>query len=96
MLHKTFKNSLNVALNLLNILFPNFLELEMIDVSFLMSCFIDNSMYIYLDKYDYYNEKMKVRAYSQSESESENVLSQFVSLLETYIAHLDEDMPPST
>ena len=41
-----------------------FLELEMIDVSFLMSCFIDNSMYIYLDKYDYYNEKMKVRAYS--------------------------------
>ena len=53
-------------------------------------------MYIYLDKYDYYNEKMKVRAYSQSESESEKVLSQFVSLLETYIAHLDEDMPPST
>ena len=68
----------------------------MIGVSFLRSCFIYNSMYIYLDKYDYHNEKMKVRAYSQSESESENVLSQFVSLLETYIAHLDEDMPPST
>ena len=68
----------------------------MIGVSFLRSCFIHNSMYIYLDKYDYYNEKMKVRAYSQSESESEKVLSQFVSLLETYIAHLDEDMQPST
>ena len=70
-----------------------FLELEMIGVSFLMSCFIHNYMFIY---YDYYNEKTKVWAYSQSESESENVLSQFVSLLETYIAHLDEDIPPST